>query len=458
MNNEKQKPKKYVLSKKEEEQDLGMNSVEAEECLLGAILVNPQKIKSILVMLSGEDFSEKKYGTIFDVCSEFSQKGNDFDDVVLKAELESRKLFPPNSLDQLFSHFLNKLPNSDSALSYARVIAKNSYLRKLRAYNNSVNELIRQGEQDKIEDIEKPKRPLLEDSILPSFSDEASFFQEIEESAQDGFETGIRCIDSNFGDTKRGNLNIVCARPGSGKTLFALQTSINIAKKHKVLFLSYEMTKTELRQKMFSHIFQFNSKFFRTITSEGMKEISKGFDNWKKLKMLTQNIFFAKPEDTNIRSVVAEITSAVKLYNIDYVFIDYIQMLEAGKDVRTYDIEKVVQSLKNTAQTLNIGITTLAQLRRDSDKEIPTLSSLADSTSLERNADSIFALQGEIQKTNEEIDRNIMNFYCLKGRWSSSGSARFFCDLSTGTFRDFMPHEVASIVSRKTDDKRTYSL
>lgn len=246
---------------------------------------------------------------------------------------------------------------------------------------------------------------------------------DIEEKKQKGddysFYTGFFDLDKYTDGLHNSELTCIGARPGVGKTAFALNIAINIAQKgKKVYFCSLEMSAEQIMQRIIGYYTGINTQFLRTgrLKNEEMERIAEQTNN-----ILSLNLKI----DTKIRYVedLENVISALKeKEEIDILIVDYLTLLKSKEKfaIRELEVAEISRKLKLLALDLKIPVVILVQLNRDAENKVPTMANIRESGSIEQNCDNIIFLH------NEDLDKqpNIITVILEKQRQGTTGSLK----------------------------------
>lgn len=258
-----------------------------------------------------------------------------------------------------------------------------------------------------VENIKDTRNIKVADNIQDSF---VKTLDEIEQKYQKGEDyslyTGFFDLDKLTDGLHENELTAIGARPGTGKTAFALNIATNIAskKKKKVYFCSLEMSSEQIMQRIIASYCYINTQFLRTgrLNNEDMAKIAQGTN---KIVDLNLNI------DTKTRSIedLENVAYALRDKNeIDVLIIDYLTLLKSKEKFASRELEvaEISRKLKLLALDLHIPIVVLVQLNRDAENKVPTMANIRESGSIEQNCDNILFLHNssDEKKTVEVID------------------------------------------------------
>ena len=372
------------------------HSRDAEEAVLGAVLINPEKYFDVGQIISAEDFYIHRHQWIWKAFSTLIEKGRDIDVQTVSDELDKQgKLADAGGWMYLYS-LVSKTPSSMHAESYAQIILEKSTRRRLLTAANQMTNLAL-NEKKKLEDV----LDLSEKAIFSvSEQQDRKEVQPISRVLSNIFDQ-IKVLfqqdqDKLTGGLQKSDLIIVAGRPGMGKTGFLLSVLKNAAltyRKHVAMF-SLEMSNEQLVQRLISQQTGINSQKLRNgkLSDDELPIFVEAVDVLGGTKIFLDDTPAITPLQlrTKCRRLHLE-------HHLDMIIVDYLQLLsgDAGKDNRVQEVSNISRNLKVLARELNVPVLTAAQLSRGveqrSDK-IPMLSDLRESGSLEQDADIVMFL------------------------------------------------------------------
>ncbi len=414
-------------------------NVEAEQAVLGSILLKADTFGKVLEILRPEDFYKDGHKLIFEVMIDLFEK-NEPQDVLTVSNLlrDTNRLEEAGGATYLAT-LTSIVPVTSNISSYAKIIREKSILRKLIAVNtdiaarcyeeqNDIDILVDQAEQA-IFDIAGKKSgqnftPIK--SIVPeAFATVEQLYQRKELIT--GVPTGYIDIDRMTAGLQPSDLIIVAARPSMGKTSFAMNIAQNAAlvEKTGVAVFSLEMSKEQLVMRLLSSVGPIDSQRIRT------GKLQK--EDWAKLTravgMLSEAPIFI--DDTPAISVLemrAKVRRLAAQHDIGLIIVDYLQLMRGRGAIenRTQEISEISRSLKALAKEHNVPVIALSQLNRGlesrTDKR-PMMSDLRESGAIEQDADVIcFIYRDEVyNKSEDNPDRGIAEIIIGKQRNGPTG-------------------------------------
>ena len=397
-------------------------SLEAEQSVLGAILIDSHCVDRIAEILPRADYfyltnHKLIYSTILDMFA----NGEPIDFITVLENLKKDSVFDDTNGKTYLMELAQIVPSISNVQNYANIVRDNFDVRTLILTAREIIENAAEGANDasvlldsaeqKIFDIRRGKNMQglrkISESIIDTFdrldvlnSDDSSLFQ--------GIPTGISDLDDVITGLNRSDLILLAARPGMGKTSFALNIAKHVSSKEKmkVAFFSLEMTREQLTSRLLSTEAMVSGVKLRT---GKLQE-----DEW--LRLIEAGDILSKTElylDDTPGITVPEMKAKLRrLKGVDLVIIDYLQLMSSAKriDNRVQEISEVTRNLKIMAKEINVPVITLSQLSRASEQRAehrPMLSDLRDSGSIEQDADIVlFLYRDDYYKDGDNIDEN----------------------------------------------------
>ena len=415
-------------------------SLEAEQSVLGAVLIDSACLDKIAeIILNPDYFYVSSHKIIYTVILELFVSGEPIDYVTLLERLKQEKNFEEVNYKSYLLQIAQIVPSVNNIEYYAEIIRDKYNLRVLvntareiidNASETDVNpsDLLNLAEQ-KIFDIRRGKETKglqrINEIILQTFDrlDEINSRPEYEYS---GIPTGIKDLDRIIMGLNKTDLILLAARPGMGKTSFAINIAqhVSVIKEKKVAFFSLEMSKEQLVSRMLSAEGKIPSQTLR---------MGKLSDNeWIRLieagDILSKSKIYI--DDTPGISIPEMKAKLRRLGGADLVIIDYLQLMSSARriDNRVQEISEITRSLKILAKELDVPVITLSQLSRASEQRIdhkPVLSDLRDSGSIEQDADIVLFLYREgyyNSDVSENEDKNSGECIVAKNRHGETRS------------------------------------
>ncbi len=412
-------------------------SPEAEQSVLGAILLDSSCLDRVTEFLPRPDyFYQVNNALIYEVMLDLFTTGRPVDFVTVLEQLKQNDSFDESTGKVYLMQLAQIVPSISNVESYAKIVRDKYDVRTLILAAREILEDASQGAADastlldsaeqRIFDIRRGKnmqglQPLNE-VIIETF-DRLDRLNSPDRDLYKGIPTGIRELDDTITGLNRSDLIILAARPGMGKTSFALNIARHAAvtAQKRVAFFSLEMAREQLASRLLSTESLVSGTKLRT------GELNDG--EWARLieggDILSKASIYL---DDNSSITVPEMKAKIRrLKNVDLVIIDYLQLMNSAKriDNRVQEISEITRNLKIMAKELNIPVIALSQLARGSEKRTehrPVLSDLRDSGSIEQDADIVLFLyrenyyQNDADAPKEDEDMNSGECIVAKNR------------------------------------------
>ncbi len=387
-------------------------SMEAEQALLGAVLMNPACYTRVSGIVRPESFYIPQHKAIFAAIANLDYLNQKIDPLLVLEELKQNGTYDEAAGKNYLAQLAQSVPSVENVESYARIIKEKYYLRTLmeaaeEMLKNAANEefsadTIMDAAEQKIYNIRqgnKENEPVrLSDILRDEVYDNLQKITSPETAEESkGIPTGFSLLDKYMTGLNKSDLILIGARPAMGKTSFALNIARNIAvkAKKKVVFFSLEMGREQLAQRVLSTEARVESQKMRT------GELTD--DDWSRIGQATLALNDAELyfDDTSTITVPEMKARVRKMRDVDCVIIDYLQLMTGTKrtESRVQEVSEITRSLKLMAKDLKIPVITCSQLSRSTEargkSHKPQLSDLRESGSIEQDADIVLMLYRE---------------------------------------------------------------
>ena len=400
------------------------HSVEAEQSVVGAMLMDKDAITTASEIISGNDFYQSAYGIIFDSMVELFNESKPVDLITLQERLKEKDVPAEVASLEFVKDLVTAVPTSANVKYYAQIVADKSMMRKLIKLNEEIANTCYAGKESLEAVLEKTEKAVFDllqkrntGEYVPIKQVVLNALDRIEKASKNkgtvtGIPTGFIDLDYKLSGLQPSDLVLVAARPSMGKTAFVLNIAQYMAfKKDKgVAIFSLEMSKEQLVNRLFSLESQVDAQALRT---GNMKD-----SDWEKLIegagiIGKSNLII---DDTPGISV-SELRSKCRKYKLehglDIVIIDYLQLMtgSVGKnsESRQQEISEISRSLKGLARELNVPVVALSQLSRAVESrpdKRPMLSDLRESGAIEQDADVVmFIYMDEYYNKDSEFKK-----------------------------------------------------
>lgn len=411
-------------------------SAEAEQSVLGAVLLEPSCLSIVAEMLPRADyFYQVNNRLIYGVMLEMFTAGRPVDLVTLLERLREEDTFDEGTGKVYLMQLAQLVPSISNVEEYCTIVRDKYDVRMLiQAARGILDEategagetsLLLDSAEQRIFDIRRGKSvkglQRLNEVLFETF-ERLDRLNSPDKELYRGIPTGIRELDNTITGLNRSDLVIIGARPGMGKTSFALNIArhVSVTCNRRVAFFSLEMSKEQLASRVLSTEALVGGTKLRTgeLTENDWTRLVEAGDILSKAELYL---------DDSPGITVPEMKAKIRrLKDVDLVIIDYLQLMSSAKriDNRVQEISEITRSLKIMAKELNIPVVTLAQLARAGEKRQehrPVLSDLRDSGSIEQDADIVLFLYRDAYYANEaaspeEVDKNSAEVIVAKNR------------------------------------------
>ena len=417
-------------------------NIEAEEAVLGSILINQETIYGVSELLDIEDFYRKSHRTIFKVMLDLNTTKKAIDIITLTDYLTHISKLEEVGGIAFITSLANKVPSTANLKHYINIVKEKSMLRNIVHIAEYMENMGYDSESidtpetvlDKAEQLlSKLTKKLVTTKVNNIKEQTLNAYVDIENIINYkgellGLETGLQDLDSFLQGLKNSDFMILAARPSMGKTAFALNIAsyLSIKKDTPVAFFSLEMSSNQLIHRIFSSyglIPLFNLKSGNLDDAHTQKLI-------KVSNKLSQSKLIINDEISNLMSLRSIARKLKRENDIKLIIIDYLQLLEGTRrENRNLEISEISRSLKILAKELDIPIIALSQLSRSVESrqvKKPMLSDLRESGSLEQDADIVMFLYREDYYNPETENKNITDVIIAKNRNGPTGTIPVF--------------------------------
>lgn len=445
-----------------EKERIPPQSLEAEQSLLGSIMIDPDSMMKIADKVRADDFYRDSHRIIYESMAELYDRHEPIDLLTLGNRLEEKNLLQRVGGRAYLAELSNAVPTSAHIVNYADIIQKKSTLRRLLDAAGNITRLGYEEEDDIETTLDEAERTLFNVSqkfLKNTFTDIRTVlsdaFDRIDElhkgkGKMRGLPTGLKDLDALLAGLQKSDLLILAARPSVGKTSLALDIARYAALKGKakVGLFSLEMSKEQLVDRMICA--EANVDLWKLRTGR----LSDRDDDFPRignaLGVLSEALIFI--DDSPNLNVMELRTKARRMqaeHGLDLIIIDYLQLMEgrgkSSSDNRVQEVAEISRGLKSIARELKMPVLALAQLSRAVEMNkpaIPRLAHLRDSGSIEQDADVVLFIYRKSADRNfrsEDLapeERNLAEIHVAKHRNGPTGMVRVFFDEKRTTFKN----------------------
>ena len=415
-------------------------SLEAEQAVLGSILIDSRCIADVVGIVTPEDFYLKQNREIYETIYTMFNFSQTIDPVTVLDKMKELGVHQDNSRDYILQ-LMEITPTAANVVRYANIVREKAMLRGLAQAASDITETVYEEVGTASEMLESAEKKIyalrkgergdsLEHigTVLHRVFDHLTELSQ-SDSAIPGLSTGLRDLDTKINGLNKSDLLLIAARPAMGKTSFALNIGLNVAKKYKstVAFFSLEMSREQLAMRLVS-----GESF---VDSQKMATGKLSEDEWEKLCMASAALSQTDIRvDDNPSITVAEMNAKLRrVDNLGLVIIDYLQLMNGsgyGKnngENRVQVVGDISRSLKIMAKELNVPVICLSQLSRAvesrTDKR-PIMSDLRESGAIEQDADCILFLYRDDYYNPNTEEKNVAECIVSKNRHGETGTVK----------------------------------
>lgn len=430
-------------------------NVEAEQAVLGAMLIEREAISKVAELLRAEDYYREAHRLIYNAMIELFNK-NDAVDMVTVIEFlrKEDKLEAAGGIAYVTS-LANSVPTAANVLYHARIVEEKALLRQLINAATNIAGMGYEGSEEVTGILDSAEKMILAVSsrkmggdFTPIKSIIFEAFNKIEQlyaskGSITGLATGFKDLDRLTSGLQPSDLILIAARPSMGKTAFVLNIAqhIGIAEKKAVAFFSLEMSKEQLVQRMLCAESAIDSQRLRIgeLEAKDWTKLVSGAD-----RLSAAPIFI----DDTAGITVMEMRSKARRLKIEYdlqlIIIDYLQLMQGsskgkGGENRQQEISEISRSLKALAREINVPVIALSQLSRSVESrqvKKPMLSDLRESGSLEQDADIVAFLYRDDYYNPDSDKKNITEVIIAKHRNGPVDTVQLFFHKQFTKFSD----------------------
>ncbi len=431
------------------------HSLDAEQAVLGCVLISEETPSEILSELGENDFYTESHKQIFNAMYNLYLNNTTIDYVTLSDELEKQNLLEGVGGISYISTLTNIVPSAANYKHYVEIVKRNSILRKLIHSSEKIIDLAYQGEQDDkvlsfaeseiygiAEKNDRSHLTPIQDS-LPAVMDKFNKLVKDPDSLQ-GIPTGFVQLDYITNGLQKGDLILLAARPGFGKTSLAMNIVEHAALKENksCAVFSLEMPKVQIAQRALCSVAKVSmEKALRAqLDEKEWRRLFSAIKQFNNAKLFVDDSSMNTPAD-----ILSKCLRIKRDKGLDLVMIDYLQLMNAGKqdrnEGRQLEISSITRNLKILAKELDVPVILLSQLSRAVEQRVnnhkPMLSDLRESGAIEQDADIVMFIYksdkyNDIPEHEQEVD--VAELIIAKHRNGALGTVKLAWNGSTTTF------------------------
>ncbi|MDR1736584.1 MAG: replicative DNA helicase [Oscillospiraceae bacterium] len=414
------------------------HSVEAEQGVIGSVLLDYRCFEDVIELLTSEDFYIQLHRDIFDTVYAMFAAGGVIDPVTILDGMKSRGVYKEPDSRNYFHRLMTETPSAAHIRQYAAIVREQSLKRKVLDTAGEISAMASEPESEAEKVIEAAEAKFfsirgdrLSKALQPIPEVLTRVLSHVRALAESGgrlpgLPSGIADLDDMIGGLIDSNFILIASRPGVGKTSLALNIAAHAARftGKTVVFFSLEMSREQLASRMLSSE--------AGVSSNSLLKGSLTDKEWERLGSAASTLARLPIQFNDNAGISVPDMKATcrRVKNLGMIVIDYLQLMHGtpGKryDNRTAEVGDISRSVKVMAKELNVPVLCCAQLSRESEKQgrSARMSDLRESGSIEQDADVILFLQRGSKETADTLDENEVELAVAKNRHGSTGSIR----------------------------------
>ena len=414
------------------------HSLEGEQAVLGSMLIDPECIKDVMDKLQPGDFYLRQNREIFETIYSMFSYAKPVDGITVAEEMQRNGTYNENVTRSYLVQLMEITPTSANVMEYVKIVRDKALMRSVAVAASEITALVQEGSGDATDLLEAAEQKIFAirrgqgsrdmiplRQVLPEVLDRLSEMSESDNHLP-GLSTGLSAVDAKITGLNNSDLILLAARPGMGKTAFALNIALNVAKSSRktVALFSLEMSAEQL--------------VTRVLASEALVENGRlktgnlRETDWQKIAdaATVMNRLDVRIDDNPMLTVADMNTKCRRLDNLGLVVIDYLQLMtsaggkSSGGENRQQMVSDMSRMLKIMAKELNVPVICLSQLSRANEKrddKRPMLSDLRESGAIEQDADIVLFLYRDDYYNEDSEKHNIAECIVAKNRHGETG-------------------------------------
>lgn len=419
------------------------HNLDAEMSLLGAVLIDEEVLAESSDKVHAADFYDKRHKMIFDAMMRLYEHHRPVDLLTLSDELQKKDELETVGGSSYLTELTNYVPTAANAAAYAEIVSQRAVRRRLIKASADIAEMGYDDDANTQEILERAESELFSVSDTSLKQDLVSLeqiltesFDRMEELHRDrgklrGVRTGWRDLDNMTAGLQRSDLIILAARPAMGKTTLVTNLAYNVAAKENqsVLFFSLEMSKEQLVDRMLADASGVDAWNIRTgnLSDTDFEKISEAMG-----EMAEAPIFIDDTPGLTVLEMRTKARRQAHAQPLGLIIVDYLQLMQGsgrGDGNRVQEVSEISRGLKLIARELNVPVIALSQLSRSVESrspQVPMLSDLRESGSIEQDADIVAFIYREAYYNPETDRQNITDLILAKHRNGPVGKVELF--------------------------------
>ena len=414
------------------------HSLKGEQAVLGSILIDPDCVNKVMGKLRPEDFYLKQNREIFETILSMFTNARHIDGITVCEEMQQNGVYDEQTTRSYLAQLMEITPTSANVMEYVKIIRDKSLLRALAKAAGEITAMVQEGLGEARDILEASEQKVYairrgngSQELTPVAQLIKPFLDQLNDLASGktglpGLPSGFSAVDQKIHGLNKSDLILLAARPGVGKSSFAMNMALNVARQSQktVAVFSLEMSKEQL--------------LVRLMASEGLVDLNRlmtgrlSASDWGKVTQAARTLRQTDIRiDDNPMLTAADMNAKCRrLENLGLVIVDYLQLMSSsgGKSYagenRQQAVSDISRMLKIMAKELNVPVICLSQLSRANEKredKRPMLSDLRDSGAIEQDADIVIFLYREDYYKEDTENRNVAECIVAKNRHGETG-------------------------------------
>ena len=429
------------------------HSVEAEQAVLGSMLIDPRCVPEVIDKLRVDDFYLRQNREIYETIYSMFNYSQTIDPVTVLENMKKSGYYDENQSRGYILQLMDTTPTAANVLEYVEIVKDKTLLRRVAETAGELTAIVQEGTdsgQDVLEAAEQRIYAIRQGRAARGLTPISSVLIEVydrlselaaSDSAIPGLSTGLKDLDRAISGLNKSDLILLAARPGMGKTSMALNILLDAGKKSgkAVAFFSLEMSKEQLAMRLISgECFVDNKKLVTgKLTEQDWENVAMAADSLNRANILI--------DDDSSVTVADILAKCRRVDNLGLVVIDYLQLMQsAGGRTRSGDnrqqiVSDISRSLKLMAKELNVPVLCLSQLSRANESRTdkrPMLSDLRESGAIEQDADIVLFLYRDGYYNKDSENPNLAECIIAKNRHGETGTVELQWMPEFTTFSD----------------------
>jgi len=441
-------------------------NIEAEQCLLGCLMLDKNAIVRVADFVSPEDFYKNNHKEVFEAMMDLYSKVEPIDIISVSARLREKEKLEQVGGSAYLTSLINMVPTATHVMNYAKTVREKKVLRDLIQASHEIGLDAFDESQDVDTLLDKAEKRVfgigqksLTQTFVPIKEILGETFERIDQlskhqSMYRGIATGFKQLDNMLSGLQRSDLVILAARPSMGKSSLALDIAKHVAvyENLPVGIFSLEMSKDQLVERLLASQANIDSWRLRT----GKLQDNSGDSDFSRLQIAMGTlseapIYIDDAGATNILQMRAMARRLQSEHGLGLIVVDYLQLMDTTNKYAS-PIQQVTENsraLKSLAKELNIPVLVLSQLSRAVEQRTPhrpMLSDLRESGAIEQDADVVLFIYREDKYNEASLEKNIAEIIVAKHRNGAQGAIKLYFDEQRVSFRNLEQGDYATEV------------